>query len=134
MLSACGVKCSECPAYHGQARGIAYQTVVAGAWRTIYGLAEAPQRISCGGCLGPDDELFHTSRSCRARQCCLSHGFADCAECPAESCPDLERAQALWDEVPELAARLSPADFETYARPYCGHRQRLADRRAACRQ
>jgi hypothetical protein len=131
MMSACGVMCSECPAYLGATRGIEHQRETADAWHRIYGLTEGPQDISCGGCLGEDGELFHTSRRCGARHCCRSKGFSSCAECTVEACPLLERAQALWDSVPELAATLSPSDFERYARPYCGHRQRLAAARAA---
>ena len=131
MMSACGVLCSECPAYHGEAKGVAHQRRTVEAWRRIYGLSEIVKHISCGGCLGPDEELFHSSRNCKARRCCRAKGFSTCAECPKESCPDLEAAQSVWDEVPELAAKLSPADFASYARPYCGHRQRLAAARRA---
>ena len=126
MLSACGVMCSECPAYHGADRGAAHQRRVAKAWQRIYGLEEAPEHISCGGCLGSDRDLFHTSRRCRARRCCLRNGFGSCGECPMERCGDLEHAQAVWDGVPALADRLSRADVLEYAAPYLGHRERLA--------
>ena len=130
MMSACGVLCSECPAYHAEAKGVAHQRRTVEAWRRIYGLSETTKRISCSGCLGPDAELFHTSRNCQARRCCLDKGFGSCAECPKESCADLERAQSVWDEVPELTAKLSPADYAAYGRAYCGHRERLAAARA----
>jgi hypothetical protein len=32
--------------------------------------------------------------------------------------------------VPKIAATLSPTDFEAYARPYLGHRERLTAKRA----
>jgi hypothetical protein len=133
MMSACGVICSECPAYLGATRGPAYRQRTADAWRRIYGLDASPERISCGGCLGPDEQLFHTSRQCKARSCCRLRGLDSCADCVAASCEDLERAQAVWDDVPRLASRLSPADFAAYARPYCGHRARLAAARRARR-
>ena len=126
MMSACGVLCSDCPAYHAAEQGVAFQRSVVEAWRRIYGLSEVPKHISCAGCLGPDDELFHTSRNCAARRCCRGKGFSTCAECPKESCPDLVKAQSVWDEVPQLAEKLSASDFAAYARPYCGHRERLA--------
>ena len=130
-MSACGVLCSECPAYLAAAKGEAHQQRTAEAWHRIYGLNEPAANISCGGCLGRDEEVFHTSRTCRARRCCRLKGFASCAECSMESCPDLERAQSMWDGVPELANALSAEDFTAYARPYCDHRQRLADARTA---
>lgn len=126
MISACGVICSECPAYQGAAKGPAHQTRTVEAWRRIYALNERTENISCGGCLGPDDQLFHSSRGCKARRCCRGHGFSTCAECPEPSCEDLEHAQSVWDDVPRIAATLTRDDFVTYALPYCGHRARLA--------
>ena len=131
MMSACGVLCSDCPAYLGAGKGVAHQKSTAAAWRRIYGLNETVENITCGGCLGPDDQLFHTSRTCKARHCCRSKGFGTCAECPVEWCPDLEKAQSLWDGVPDLAKVLSREDFVTYAQPYCDHRRRLAQARRA---
>ncbi len=125
MMSACGVLCSQCPAYIARAKGRRYQERTAAAWRSIYQLDEKPENISCGGCLGTDDQLFHTSRKCAARRCCLSNRFSSCADCPKETCADLETAQAVWDGVPALAGTLSRAAFDAYAQPYCGHRQRL---------
>lgn len=133
MMSACGVLCSDCPAYHGAAKGIAHQKRTADAWFRIYGLKENVENISCGGCLGPDGEVFRTSRACKARRCCLAKGFASCAECPVERCADLERAQAVWDGVPEIGKTLCREDFVNYAQPYCDHRCRLAEARRARR-
>jgi len=126
MMSACGVLCSDCPAYLGASRGIEHQRRTAEAWTRIYGRQETPEKLTCAGCLGPDETVFYTSVNCKARRCCRSKGFSSCAECPLETCPDLEKAQSVWDGVPALVESLSPADFDTYARPYCGHRKRLA--------
>jgi NAD(P)H-nitrite reductase large subunit len=131
MMSACGVLCSECPAYHGAQKGIEHQRRTVEAWQRIYGLKETAAHISCGGCLGPDEEIFHTSLNCKARGCCRSKGFNSCAECQRDSCPELEKAQSVWDEVPDLIDKLSAADFAAYARPYCDHRKRLTDARLA---
>jgi hypothetical protein len=70
MMSACGVLCSDCPAYSGAAKGLVHQQRTVAAWQRIYGLSETAENISCGGCLGPDNQLFHTSRTCKARRCC----------------------------------------------------------------
>ena len=131
MMSACGVLCSDSPAYHGERKGAAHQKRTAAAWQRIYGLNETPENISCGGCLGPDDELFHTSLRCKARRCCLSKGFESCADCSVKDCADLEKAQSVWDGVPDLAKNLSRGDFVAYAQPYCNHRRRLAQVRRA---
>jgi hypothetical protein len=130
MVSVCGVLCSDCPAYLGEVKGVAHQRQTAAAWGRIYGLQETPENISCGGCLGPDEELFHTSRNCNARACCRSKAFLNCAECSVEACPDLENAQSVWDGVPALAEVLPEGDFASYAQPYCGHRRRLQELRA----
>ena len=134
IVSACGVLCSDCPAYFGLEKGLEHQLGTAAAWRRIYGLRETAANIACGGCSGPDDRLFHTSRKCRARLCCRKKGFTTCAACALTSCPDLEKAQSVWDGVPEVAKSLSPEDFEIYARPYCGHRRRLEAARARARR
>jgi hypothetical protein len=126
MMSACGVWCSDCPAYHAETKGVAHQRRTVEAWRRIYRLHETIEHISCGGCLGPDEELFHTSRTCKARRCCRERQFQSCADCSNVPCKDLEAAQSLWDVVPALSSKLSRADFDNYARPYCGHRRRLA--------
>ncbi len=125
MISACGVICSDCPAYQGSTKGTAHQDRVVEAWHRIYKLNMTPDRITCGGCLGSDKDLFYTMGDCQARRCCLSKGFKSCAECPDQACADLEKAQSTWDEVPQLIDKLSAQEFETNARPYCDHRLRL---------
>jgi hypothetical protein len=131
MMSVCGVLCSDCPAYLAQAKGIPHQQRTVEAWQQIYGLAETAEHISCTGCLGPDDEVFHTSRTCKARLCCRAKDLSSCAECEKDACPDLEAAQSVWDDVPKLAGTLAASEFAAYAQPYCGHRERLAAARAA---
>jgi hypothetical protein len=126
VMSACGVMCSECGAYHAASKGQAYQQEVADGWRRIYGRDEEIRKIDCGGCLSSDEEVFYTSIRCTARRCCRGKEFRSCAECLEESCTLLARAQSVWDEVPQIGATLSTTDFEKYARPYCGHRERLA--------
>ena len=131
MMSACGVVCSECPAYLGAAKGLIHQQRTAEAWQRIYGVGESAEQITCCGCPGTDEAVFHTSRDCSVRRCCLSKGMGSCAECPLDRCENLEKAQSVWDEVPDLIDSLSPLDFAAYARPYCDHRKRLAAARAA---
>ncbi len=131
MMSACGVLCSECPAYHGNARGLAYRERIASDWLRIFGLKEDPANISCGGCCGPNADIFHGSRICAARNCCRSKGFDTCAECSVENCADLEKAQSQFDRIPDLSRTLSPQEFVSYGLPYCDCRLRLAGARRA---
>jgi len=133
VMSACGVLCSDCAAYGASSRGLAYQKEAAEAWSRIYGFQVEPEKMSCGGCLSSDDEVFHTSVRCTARRCCVGKGFSSCAECPEESCGLLARAQSVWDGVPEIGAKLSASDFEKYAQPYCGYRERFEAARRAFR-
>ena len=131
QMSACGVLCSGCAAFRAASKGSTYQAEVAGAWENIYGLKESPERVSCGGCLGPEEELFHTSKQCAARQCCRAKGLGGCAGCAKLECDILEKAQSTWDGVPERGASLSQEDFDRYARAYCGHRERLRRARSS---
>ncbi|HTR22777.1 MAG TPA: DUF3795 domain-containing protein [Terriglobales bacterium] len=131
QISACGVICSDCPAYRAAEKGIAHQKRTAEAWLRIYERKERYEDVSCGGCPSSDDEVFHTSRPCQARRCCISKRFASCAECPVENCVDLERAQSVWDGVSEIASTLSQPDFVSYAEPYLDPRGRLNKARRA---
>lgn len=133
LMSVCGVLCSGCGAYLAAAGGPDSQKRVAEAWHRIYGLDESAATITCAGCLGPDAGVFHTCSRCTARRCCRSKGFKICAECPVDQCAYLEKAQSAWDGVPHIGSSLSAADFDMYARPYCGHRERLAAARNAIR-
>jgi hypothetical protein len=126
VISACGVLCSGCAAYRGRERGLDHQRRAAAAWKRIYGNEQKPDALACGGCLSADREVFHTSRRCLARRCCRAKGLTSCAACSIQPCAALERAQAMWDGVPGIAATLTPADRAEYAEPYCGHRERLA--------
>lgn len=132
VMSACGVLCSGCAAYRGTERGREHQKRTAAAWRRIYRMKVTPEQMACGGCLAPDEEVFPSSLRCKARNCCRAKGFSSCAACgEAASCALLAKAQAVWDGVPKIAAALPPADLEAYAKPYLGHRDRLAAARAS---
>lgn len=125
VMSACGVLCSGCPAYLGKTKGLEHQQQTAKAWKRIYRLNAKAETLSCGGCQGPENELLVYCRKCKAQQCCRDRGFRSCAECPVKSCALLRKAQAVWDGVPKLEKVLSRSDFAKYAKPYCGHRERL---------
>lgn len=125
-MSACGVICAECPAFRArQANDPAMRERVAAAWHTLYELNFGPAVISCGGCLGSDEDLFFTSRNCSARRCCRSRGLASCAGCADRPCADLERAQSVWDGLEERAKTLPEPVFREYVLPYCYARQRV---------
>lgn len=124
MMAACGVLCSGCPAFRDKDNGIDQQETVA-AWRRIYGLREKAEDISCGGCLGPDVQLFHPCKKCKARQCFRRKGLRSCAECTVKSCALLEKAQAQWDGIAKLVDVVPRADFAKYVKPYGNHRERL---------
>jgi len=129
IMSACGVLCSGCAAYKARERGAAYQKEAAEAWARIYAFQTPPEKMTCGGCLSGDDEVFHTSVRCEARRCCRSKNLSSCAECPEEACALLAKAQLNWDSVPAMLDKLSASDREKYAEPYCGHRERLEEAR-----
>ena len=125
-LSACGVICSDCPAFRArQSNDPAMRERVAAAWHELYGLNFGPEVISCGGCLGSDEELFHTSRKCAARRCCYSRGLTNCGECRDRPCADLERAQSAWDGLEERAPLLAEPVFREFVLPYCHARRRV---------
>ena len=134
VISACGVVCSDCGAFLASQKGPAYQQEVAEAWHRIYGFKAEPATLTCAGCLSSDDQVFPSSVKCAARQCCRTKGLSNCAECPEKTCQLLEKAQSNWESVPALEAKLSASDWQRYAQPYCGYRERLESlRRDFCR-
>jgi hypothetical protein len=130
VMSACGVLCSGCPAFWDKEDRIDRQGTVPSR-RSVHRPKENTEHTSCGGCLGPDDQVFHTCTGCEARQCCRDKALRSCAECFVKSCVLLEKAQAQWDRVPELVQVVSRADFAKYAKPYCNPRERLERARRA---
>ena len=125
-MSACGVICSDCPAFvAARSRDPSVRERVAAVWHKLYELDFGPEAISCGGCLGPDEDVFCTSRSCSARRCCRSRGLASCAECADRPCAALERAQSVWDGLDERAGTLPEPVFREFVLPYCGARKRV---------
>ncbi|HVP15431.1 MAG TPA: DUF3795 domain-containing protein [Terriglobales bacterium] len=125
-MSACGVICSECPAYRArEANDPAERARVAQAWHELFDLSFTADQIPCGGCLGPHEDVFCTSRECAARRCCLARGLASCAECPDRPCPHLERAQSNWDGLESRAESLPVAVFREFFLPYCHARDRV---------
>ena len=131
VMSACGVLCSGCAAYHGKEKGLEHRKRAAAAWRRIYRMKVTAEQMVCGGCLAPDEGVYPSSQTCKARNCCRAKGFSSCAECgEAGSCPMLEKAQSVWGGVPKIAATLSPAELKAYAKPYLGARRRLAAARS----
>jgi len=129
MMSACGVLCSSCPAFHGREKGLEHQKRTAAAWKRIYRLTMKAEDITCGGCQGLENELLGSCGKCKAQQCCREKGFRSCADCRVKSCARLTKAQAAWDGVPKLVRILTHADFVRYAQPYCGHRERIEQQR-----
>lgn len=130
--SACGVTCSECPAFlAGQAKDPAVRERVAAAWHALYQLDFEPEVISCGGCLGRDEDLFFASRNCPARRCCRSRSLASCAECADRPCTDLERAQSVWGGLAARAKTLPEPVFREFVQPYCHARERVPGTRNA---
>ena len=126
QLSACGVICSQCPAFvAGQSADPAARARVAAAWHDLYGLNFGPEAIACGGCFGPDEAVFPTSRQCAARRCCRDRGMVNCAVCGDRPCARLERAQTNWDGLEERATTLPEPVFREFVLPYCHARQRV---------
>lgn len=126
-MSACGVVCSDCGAYLAAQKGDpAYQREVAAAWKRIFNLDVPAEALTCAGCTSVEGVAFATCKECFVRQCVQAKGIAHCAVCDDYPCAELSRAQSQYDNLEQMAGRLSEDDFARYVAPYCQARERLA--------
>jgi hypothetical protein len=90
IIAACGLVCSECPAYvatqNGDEEAIAKMAADAAAKldREVN-----PEEVLCDGCLAESDRKCGYTAECEIRACVLGRGFANCAYCDEYVCEKL---------------------------------------------
>ncbi|MDH5483023.1 MAG: DUF3795 domain-containing protein [Candidatus Bathyarchaeota archaeon] len=76
LVSRCGIYCDACYVYRAFKDGGEFLDSVSKE------LGVPKSQIRCGGCLGPEEELWQNCRKCRVRACLKEKGFDFCYECP----------------------------------------------------
>lgn len=104
IIAACGLICSECPAYQAtQAGDRAAIEQVAAQWRVEYNIPNITvQDVNCDGCMTGERHCSHCSE-CEIRQCVSERGLQNCAYCPDFAC---ERLENFFQMVPPARTNL----------------------------
>jgi hypothetical protein len=90
IIAACGLVCSECPAYvatqTGDEEAIAKMAADAAA---KFDREVKPEEVLCDGCLTESERKCGYIADCEIRACAVERGFANCAHCGEYACEKL---------------------------------------------
>jgi len=104
LITACGLTCSECPAYIAtQKDDDALRAETAKKWSEMFKADIKTADINCDGCSSGSPRLFNYCSVCEIRKCAVEKKVANCAACPEYSCKKLDEFLA---QVPEARAML----------------------------
>jgi len=90
MIAACGLVCSQCPAYIATLNNddqLRQQT--AASWSKMFNIAVKPEDINCLGCFSKEEPIFAHCQECKIRACCLKKVLTNCSCCLDYPCPML---------------------------------------------
>lgn len=91
IIGACGIVCSECPAYIAtQADDDVLRARTAREWSVMYHADIQAENIDCDGCPSDGPRLFHHCNECEIRACAREKKLAHCAACPEYACKKLQ--------------------------------------------
>ncbi len=104
IIGACGIVCSECPAYIAtQNDDDALRAKTAEEWSAMFHADIKAENINCDGCPGDGPRLFAHCLECEIRACARKKKLSTCAACPEYSCQKLD---AFLAQVPEARKTL----------------------------
>jgi hypothetical protein len=95
LTSRCGIYCGACYVYRAQEDGGAFLEVVSER------LGVPPDEVRCGGCTGPEEELWRNCKKCEVLPCLNGRGIEFCYMCPEfdeGSCEKYERISRFASE------------------------------------
>ncbi|HUI31543.1 MAG TPA: DUF3795 domain-containing protein [Candidatus Acidoferrales bacterium] len=120
IISRCGFRCDQCPAFKGNNNTPADQIKTAAGWSRFFGLKMSPDKIICNGCLSnecvghdlPDSE-------CPIKPCVLERGMNTCADCFDYPCEKLmERIRGVDEVISKFKGKISQEEYDTFIAPY----------------
>lgn len=104
IVGACGIVCSECPAYIAtQTSDDALRAKTAREWSAMYHADIQPKNIHCDGCPGDGPRLFAHCLECGIRACARGRKLVTCASCPEYAC---QKLQDFFAMVPQARKTL----------------------------
>jgi len=103
IIGACGIVCSECPAYIAtqadDADGIAK---TAAEWSAQFDAEIKPENVWCDGCLTEGERKCGHTGECDVRACVVERKLANCAHCNDYACEKLTKFMEFVPEVKEV--------------------------------
>jgi hypothetical protein len=98
MIAYCGLNCLECEAFKATEReDIKALTELARRWGKHDNSAYRATDLECRGC--NSDKLNVYCEKCSVRDCGLTHGFENCAECEEYTCEKLNQEWKSWHDA-----------------------------------
>ncbi len=102
FIGACGIVCSECPAYIAtRANDNALRARTAKKWSAMYQADIRPENIHCDGCPSDGPRLFAHCLECEIRACARGRRLVTCATCPEYACKKLQDFFAMVPQARE---------------------------------
>jgi hypothetical protein len=91
IISYCGLKCDECPAFIATENNDAKaREKIAGEWSAQFHAEISPDDIYCKGCLNEEGRIFGHCAVCGIRKCGREKKVANCAFCKDYPCGTLK--------------------------------------------
>jgi len=107
IIGACGLVCSECPAYLAtQADDAARVAAVAAQWSKDYGGDIKPADVWCDGCMELGARKCGHTKECDVRACVTERRLANCAPCGDYGCAKMTAFVNMAPAAKETLERL----------------------------
>jgi len=116
MVAACGLVCSDCPAYIAcQTDDAELSKRTAAAW----GSDDSPvlaDDVNCDGCTTAHGVRWAWCEQCAVRTCASNRGVKNCAVCPDYGCSILEAfLEMAGEEARKRLATLRPTSLNKHS-------------------
>ena len=99
MIAACGLICSECPAYIATVNNDEELRIkTAKEWSKMFNAEIKPESIVCSGCLTESGQKFSHCAECKIRECVILKEIKNCGQCDDYAC---EKITEFFKMAPE---------------------------------
>lgn len=125
IISKCGFRCDQCPAYYRNIRTQEDSENVSAGWKKYVGDEVPPDEVACPGCLScepyQDDDgnpLRSPDTECPVRPCAQQRGIENCAYCPEFGCEKLDSRMNFFTKRYRSFEGIPEEDFNRFIKPY----------------
>lgn len=104
IISACGIVCSECPAYIATLNNDEeMREKTAEDWSKAFNATLTAKDIYCDGCMAEAGKHFAHCFECEIRKCVIEKRILNCAQCDDYAC---EKVEGIFKMVPQAKEEL----------------------------